>query len=104
MEYGKSKIAAKLFLAVDYLGRFGTTIVRFLQDFLPIFARLAQIDVGSMDIVTFVLEPPENDGGIESAGISQYAAWHGMFAFSMKRITVENTILIADRENDKAVS
>ncbi len=47
------------------------------QNRLAVFARLAEIDVDGVNVVAFVLEPAEDDGGIEAAGIGENAGGHG---------------------------
>jgi hypothetical protein len=70
----------QLFLDSDDLSGGGSLIVGLFHDRLAIFAGLSQIDVNAVNVVTFVLQPTENDRGVKSAGISQYATGHGLLS------------------------
>jgi hypothetical protein len=76
LEYRESEVAAHLFPAVDDPRGLGPAVLRLLQDRLLVLTRLPQIDVDSVDLIPFVLQPTQDDRSVQPAGISQYAASH----------------------------
>ena len=73
----ESEVATEFFLDIDDLSRFCSTGVSLLQNRLAVFARLPQIDIDTVDIVSFILQPTENNRRIQSARISEHTARHG---------------------------
>ena len=73
---GKREIPAEFFLDVHNPGRLGTAGVSLFQDGFTIFTWLPKIDVNTMDVVTFVLQPAKNDRSIQTAGIGENATGH----------------------------
>src|SRR5262249_48356455 len=73
----KGKIAAKFLARVDNPRRRRTAIARLFQNRVAIFTGLAKIDVGTMHLVAFILQPAQNDRSIKTAGIRKDAGRHG---------------------------
>src|SRR5207244_526373 len=83
------------------------TIACLFQYRFAIFARLAQIDVDCMNLVSLFLQPTENDRCIQSARVSQHTTRHEICAPNSKNVKnsarafIRATILERCRTQDK---
>src|SRR5579863_1988230 len=72
LQYRESEVEAKLFAGVYDLRRAGADIARFLENGLPVFARLPQIDIDGMKVISFVDQPSQDNRRIQPAGIGEH--------------------------------
>ena len=63
---------------VDDSRALGAVVVRFLQNGLAVLAGLAEVDVNRVTFIALILQPAQNDGSIEAAGVCEDAGRHGV--------------------------
>jgi hypothetical protein len=93
----KGKIATKFFPSIDQARRGSSAVTSLLHDRITVFARLTEVDVNGMDIVTLVLQPAENDRSIETTRVSQYAT---LIHETIRSTEMRPVIEMSDRLNE----
>ena len=68
-QHRKGEIAAQFLARIDDLRTGGPARAGFVQDRLTVLARLPQVDVHRVDVVPLVLQPAQDDRGVQPAGI-----------------------------------
>ncbi len=77
-QHRERKVAAELLANVDQPRRLRPVVAGLLQNRLAILARLPQVDIHAVHIVTLILKPTQNDRSIKTARISQHTRRHGI--------------------------